>query len=223
MAKAEPLVLLVDDDDDTREMYTLNLAMTRIRTEGARNAEEAWRQIEAKIPDLVVTDVMLPRSSGLELCRRIKQDERTSRIPVIALTGRTVDHDTMVAVAAGCESVLTKPCPPDELRREIQRVLRRTRDLRMKTKMVKARAPSRLERATPCDRSQVLASRALGRRAAIDPANTPVPCPHCGQPLTWLETQTLSGIRYDYFARCQSGCGEYFFDHAMRKFRRFRR
>lgn len=224
MQKAAPLVLLVDDDDDTREMYTLDLRMARLRTAGARDADEAWRQIQTTPPNIVVTDVLLARTSGLELCWRIKQDERTTRIPVIALTGRTLDHDTMVAVAAGCESVLTKPCAPDALRAEIHRVLQKARETRANGSTARARGGARLDRANEAlSQSKGIASRRKGGRWTADMSTEPVPCPHCGDALMWKEFQTLNGYRFDYFSPCRNGCGEYFFDHGMRKFQKFRR
>lgn len=224
MQKAAPLVLLVDDDNDTREMYALDLRMARLRTSGARDADEAWRQIQTTPPDIVVTDVLLTRSNGLELCWRIKQDERTARIPVIALTGRTLDHDTMVAVSAGCESVLTKPCAPDALRAEIHRILQKARETRAKANGPRARVDARLDRANKAlNQRKGIASRRQGGRSLADMSTEPVPCPHCGDALMWKEMQSLNGYRFDYFSPCRNGCGEYFFDHGMRKFQKFRR
>jgi two-component system phosphate regulon response regulator PhoB len=86
-APDSPLILLVDDDADTREMYGLWLSSSGFAVDQARDANEALTKVKSAMPDVVVTDVTLPGIDGFALCREIRRDDRTARIPVIAVTG----------------------------------------------------------------------------------------------------------------------------------------
>lgn len=76
-------ILLVDDDQDLRDLYTLLLEQDGFTVTGARDGEEALARVSGLSPDLIITDVTMPRMNGLELCRRLHQDERLRRIPVL--------------------------------------------------------------------------------------------------------------------------------------------
>lgn len=124
--KADPkrvTALIVDDDRDTREMYTYFLAGQGVKTIEAEDGAHALAKASSILPDIISTDLTLPHMNGVELCRSLKQHERTRLIPVIALTGRVSKDDAEEAKKAGCISVLTKPCPPETLHLEIRRVL----------------------------------------------------------------------------------------------------
>jgi CheY-like chemotaxis protein len=119
-----PLVLLVEDDQSGREMYAMALEMGNFRVAQAHNGLQALEKARELRPDVIVTDLALPGIDGLELCRRLRQDERTSRIPIIGVTGYTwYVKEPDRATRAGCDRVLIKPCPPDALQAEIIRVL----------------------------------------------------------------------------------------------------
>jgi two-component system cell cycle response regulator DivK len=119
-----PLVLLVEDDQSGREMYAMALEMGNFRVAQAHNGLQALEKARELLPDVIVTDLALPGIDGLELCRRLRQDERTSRIPIIGLTGSTwFVKEPDRATRAGCDRVLIKPCPPSDLQAEIIRVL----------------------------------------------------------------------------------------------------
>jgi CheY-like chemotaxis protein len=120
----EPLVLIVDDHEDAREGYSRLMAASGYRAELAANGLEAIDKAVALRPDVIVMDLSMPGLNGWEATRRLKTADATKDIPVIALTAHVVSHAREVALAAGCDAFLTKPCFPEDLLREVQRLLR---------------------------------------------------------------------------------------------------
>jgi CheY-like chemotaxis protein len=118
-----PLVLIVDDVQDNRTVYVLYLKFSGFRVAEAENGEEALRQAEALLPDVIVMDLSLPVMDGWEATRRLKRDPRTKRIPVVVLTGHALPEYARTAREAGCDLVITKPCLPDQLLEAIRRIL----------------------------------------------------------------------------------------------------
>ena len=112
------LVLLADDDADTRELYALSLGMEGLSVDLARDGTEAWELAQARQPDVIVTDLALPGLDGLALCRRLKEDWRTASIPVIALTGSVRSAEDMRQ--ANFAAFLLKPVLPDALAARIR-------------------------------------------------------------------------------------------------------
>ena len=122
-------VLLVEDHADSRQMYAefLRLQFTVVEAGDGVNALELMAQTR---PDVVVTDLALPRMDGFELVRRMKADERLRDVPVIALSGFSgADHEER-ARQAGSSLVLQKPCLPDDLARAIATAARGRKDPR---------------------------------------------------------------------------------------------
>jgi two-component system, cell cycle response regulator DivK len=120
---ASPLVLVVDDFADNREMYALYLRHVGYRVEEAEDGEQALEKAFARTPDLIVMDLSLPSLDGWEATRRLKADARTRRVPVIALTGHAFEGQSKAAAKAGCDAFVTKPCEPKTLETTIRRVL----------------------------------------------------------------------------------------------------
>jgi two-component system, cell cycle response regulator DivK len=118
-----PLVLVVEDYQDAREMYAAYLQFSGYRVAEATNGFEAIDQAQALMPDIILMDLALPQMDGWEATRRLKADERTRHIPIVALTGHALAGHADGARAAGCDAFVTKPCLPDELVAEIKRVL----------------------------------------------------------------------------------------------------
>ncbi len=119
----QPLILVVDDYQDAREMYAEYLQFSGFRVAEARNGNEAVEQAFALKPDLILMDLSLPGMDGWEATRRLKADERTSQIPIVALTGHALAGASEGAKKAGCDSFVTKPCLPDDLVIEVRRML----------------------------------------------------------------------------------------------------
>lgn len=121
-----PLVLVVDDFDDSREMLAEYLLLTGFRVAQAKDGREAIEQAFALAPDVVVMDLSLPEIDGWEATRILRADPRTKHLPVVALTGHALAEHSHEAREAGCDAFLTKPCLPDTLVAEIRRLLDRT-------------------------------------------------------------------------------------------------
>lgn len=119
----QPLVLVVEDYQDAREMYAAYLSFSGFRVAEATNGIEAIEKTLELMPDIILMDLALPRMDGWEATRRLKLDERTRHIPIVALTGHALAGHAEGARQAGCDSFVTKPCLPDALVSEIQRML----------------------------------------------------------------------------------------------------
>ncbi|HEY7443953.1 MAG TPA: response regulator [Vicinamibacterales bacterium] len=122
-APAGPLVLVVDDFSDAREMYGEYLRFCGYRVAEAQNGVEAIDQAISLKPDVILMDLSMPIVDGWEATRRLKADNRTKDIPVVALTGHAMSGHAEGAKGAGCDIVVTKPCLPQELVKQIRRLV----------------------------------------------------------------------------------------------------
>ena len=120
-----PLVLLADDDQDILDLVAFRLERAEYNVLKATDGEEALRLTLEKCPDLAVLDVMMPKMDGVEVVRRIRQNEATSRMPVILLSAAV--HEAAVArgFEAGADDYMKKPFSPPELLARVQAVLGR--------------------------------------------------------------------------------------------------
>jgi CheY-like chemotaxis protein len=118
-----PLVLLVDDYADAREMYGFYLSRRGYRVEEAADGHEALTKALDLTPDIILMDLSLPGIDGWELARILKGDARTAAIPIVALTAHALNGEQERALDAGCDAFVTKPCLPQELAAELERVL----------------------------------------------------------------------------------------------------
>jgi len=116
-------VLLVDDYPDAREMYSEYLQFSGFDVVEAANGMEALQKAADTRPDIILMDLSLPVMDGWEATRRLKADKRTASIPVVALTGHALAGISDGAKKAGCDAFVTKPCLPEDLVKEIRRVL----------------------------------------------------------------------------------------------------
>jgi len=119
----QALVLVVEDYQDAREMYAAYLQFSGYRVAEATNGLEAIEKTLELFPDIILMDLALPKMDGWEATRRLKSDERTKHIPIVALTGHALAGHAEGARQAGCDSFVTKPCLPDALVAEIRRML----------------------------------------------------------------------------------------------------
>jgi two-component system, cell cycle response regulator DivK len=110
-----PLLLLVEDFDDAREMYRDYLAFSGFRVETARDGQEAIDKARALAPDLILMDLSLPGIDGWEATRLLKADPATRRLPIVALSAHAMAADGERALAAGCDGFIAKPCLPPDL------------------------------------------------------------------------------------------------------------
>ena len=116
-------VLIVDDAAEIRELWRLWLTYWGFSVEEARNGAEAIEKAQAAPPDLVLMDLWMPVLDGLEATRRLKEDSRTSHVPVLALSAQTLAPNAEAAAEAGATSFVPKPCDPDELLQHIRSAL----------------------------------------------------------------------------------------------------
>jgi DNA-binding response OmpR family regulator len=122
-----PLVLLVDQHLDSLAMYSYGLLAMGLQPLMAGSADSGYARALDHHPDVVVTDLALPREDGLELVRQLRGDAQTAHIGIIMLAGHVSGSLKAAALGAGCDRILRKPCMPDELARHIHEILASTR------------------------------------------------------------------------------------------------
>jgi len=121
--EAAPLVLVVDDVDHGREIFAEYLEYRGFRVATAADGLEALDKAFELRPDIILMDLSLPGIDGWEATRRLKQDDRTRDIPIIALTAHALASAHDKAREVGCNAVVTKPCLPKDLETEVRRQL----------------------------------------------------------------------------------------------------
>ncbi|GJM29530.1 MAG: hybrid sensor histidine kinase/response regulator [Cyclobacteriaceae bacterium] len=121
-ADSRPLVLIIDDNQDMR-MYVRAAIAEDFRLKEAQNGIKGWESALQDIPDLVISDVMMPKMDGQELCERLKNDQRTSHIPVVLLTAKAGEKAKMEGLETGADDYLTKPFSPDELKVRVKNLI----------------------------------------------------------------------------------------------------
>ncbi len=119
MTSGRPQVLLVEDDRDTREMYSEYLSYSGLDVTQASTGRHALERAREHRPDIVVTDIAMPEMDGVELSRRLRADRHTFDVPIIAVSGQVSEGQHV----AGANVVLEKPCEPDRLLHVIEDVL----------------------------------------------------------------------------------------------------
>lgn len=120
-------ILIVEDDEALTTLLDYNLSKEGFKTTVATDGDEALLKIEDAPPDLIVLDWMLPNTSGIEICRRVRSKSETQNIPIIMLTARSEESDRIRGLETGADDYLTKPFSTDELVARIRAVLRRIR------------------------------------------------------------------------------------------------
>jgi CheY-like chemotaxis protein len=123
VGRLKPLILIVEDQFELRQMYAQQLELSGFDVIEAGNGADALTHTAAHFPDVVLMDLSLPILDGWEATRRLKSDARTAHIPVVALTAHDGAGELQRATNAGCDWFVPKPCPPDALVTEIRRVL----------------------------------------------------------------------------------------------------
>ncbi|NJO40864.1 MAG: response regulator [Cyanobacteria bacterium CRU_2_1] len=117
-------VLIVDDSQTLRHMLTELLQTSGIKVVEATNGVEAKEKIQAKAPDLVITDLIMPQMNGYELCRWIKNDPTTQNIPVLICSTKSEEFDRYWGMKQGADAYITKPFHPVEMLKTVKQLLR---------------------------------------------------------------------------------------------------
>ncbi len=132
-------ILVVDDEPDIVELVSYNLRKEGFEVSSASDGEEALSKIRAGNYDLVILDLMLPGIQGTEICRLLRNDPRTQRLPVIMLTAKGEEIDRILGLEIGADDYLTKPFSPRELAARMRAVLRRIGEQAPRDKIIRLR------------------------------------------------------------------------------------
>ncbi|MGH3242392.1 MAG: response regulator [Spirillospora sp.] len=124
------LVLVADDDEDVVRFVSVNLALEGFEVATASDGEEALKKSHDLVPDVVLLDVMMPGVDGVEVCRRLREDERTKDITVVMLTARSLSADRVVGLTAGADEYIIKPFDVLELVARMKSAVLRRRETR---------------------------------------------------------------------------------------------
>lgn len=160
-------VLIIEDDKDIVELVRYNLANEGFQVAAAFDGSSGLAALKKASPDLLILDLMLPKLSGLDICREIRRDEALNRLPILMLTARGDEADRVVGLEMGADDYVTKPFSPRELLARVKALLRRAEP--------------------PADSPRVLE---IGR-LAIDPASYRVSNSGRPVPLSTLEFRLL--------------------------------
>jgi two-component system alkaline phosphatase synthesis response regulator PhoP len=117
-------VLVVDDEPDIVEILSYNLTKENYRVMKAYSGDECLEQARLNRPDLIILDIRMPGTSGIEACREIKQDLALKDIPVLFLTADSDEYTTMNAADAGGEHYITKPIRPSFILSVVKEILK---------------------------------------------------------------------------------------------------
>ena len=118
-------ILLVEDEPGIQELLRFNLSQAGHQVTAVGDAERALGFLKTALPDVILLDWMLPHMSGIDLCKRLRGDERYQPIPIIMLTARGEERDKVLGLDTGADDYITKPFSPRELVSRIKAVLRR--------------------------------------------------------------------------------------------------
>jgi two-component system cell cycle response regulator DivK len=121
--RRQPHLLIVDDYADALDIWEMYLTSKGYRVTTAKDGASALREARAIIPDLIVLDLELPGISGIDVARELRRDPRTEDIPLIAATGFSQDRLLRLARQVGFDTIVVKPCDPDQMVDEIDRLL----------------------------------------------------------------------------------------------------
>ncbi len=119
-------ILIAEDERDIRELIAFSLqGLGGFNVVLASNGVEAVERATAEIPDLILMDVRMPRMTGYDACKKLKENDSTKSIPVIFLSAKGQDQEIQQGLAAGAEEYILKPFAPDELVKQVRSVLKR--------------------------------------------------------------------------------------------------
>ncbi|MCD6192003.1 MAG: response regulator [Candidatus Aminicenantes bacterium] len=119
------LIAIIDDEPDILELVSLHLTKSGFKVKKFLNGENFFKFLSKEIPDLIILDLMLPDSDGIEICKYLKSNENFSSIPIIMLTALSSEVDRILGLEIGADDYVTKPFSPRELVARVKAVLRR--------------------------------------------------------------------------------------------------
>jgi len=119
---SDTCILVVEDNPDVNQ-YLVTLLEPYYRVESALNGKEGFNRTIELIPDLIISDVMMPEMDGFELCKKVRENSLTSTVPVILLTAKSADQYKLMGVQIGADDYISKPFDPDYLMEKVQKLL----------------------------------------------------------------------------------------------------
>jgi len=119
------IIAVVDDEPDILELVSIHLRKANCTVETFQDAESFFKFLNQTSPDLLILDLMLPDSDGMDICRYMKKKDHLSSIPIIMLTAKTEETDKILGLEMGADDYVTKPFSPRELVARVKAVLRR--------------------------------------------------------------------------------------------------
>ncbi len=122
---ANEQILVIEDEQDILELILYNLTQNGFRVVGTPSGEDGLEQARRTPPALIILDIMLPGVDGLEVCRTLKNDDRTRSIPIIMVTAKGEETDIVTGLELGAEDYITKPFSPKVLVARVRTILRR--------------------------------------------------------------------------------------------------
>ncbi|WP_211229724.1 hybrid sensor histidine kinase/response regulator transcription factor [Olivibacter sitiensis] len=144
-----PYRILIVEDNDYMGGLLLEIFSESYQVALCKDGDEAWENILETFPDLIISDVMMPKVSGIELCQQVKQDERTNHIPIILLTARAAEEHQIEGVAYGADHYITKPFNPQLLELHVHNTIAAKRTLREKFAKIITLQPHDIEITSP--------------------------------------------------------------------------
>jgi len=121
----KPKILVVDDEPEAVELLEFNLKQAGYVVSTAGDGADALKRARSQTPDMIVLDVMLPEMDGFEICKSLRLDSSTAKIPIIMLTAKAAEIDRVLGLELGADDYLTKPFSPRELLLRIKKILGR--------------------------------------------------------------------------------------------------
>ena len=118
-------ILIIEDESDVADLLEMGLRKAGFKTSAAADGASGLQKARDNRPDFIVLDLMLPKMSGLEVCRILKGDTATSHIPILMLTAKAEEIDRIVGLEFGADDYVTKPFSPREVALRIRAILRR--------------------------------------------------------------------------------------------------
>jgi len=118
-------ILVVEDERDIADLVVRYLQRDGYRASQVTDGRTALSRAEAELPDLIILDLMLPGLDGLEICRRLRQNPRTSAVPIIMVTAKSEETDKIIGLEMGADDYLAKPFSPKELVARVKSLFRR--------------------------------------------------------------------------------------------------
>ncbi len=139
-----PLALIIEDNPDMAK-YIMSSVSAKYRIKWSQDGREGIMAAIDAIPDIIISDVMMPEKDGFEVCETLKNDERTSHIPIILLTARVTDQDRIEGLSHGADAYLTKPFNKKELFVRLEQLIKIRRQLQEKFRNVEIDLTAKVE------------------------------------------------------------------------------